>query len=366
MSFEPKPPLRPFAPDKIYGHMDRVKEWLETGKSRPVTYELDLTNLCGHACPHCFGRHPARDDSHLPRELALSIIRQIREHGGRGLTFTGGGDPLLSPYAVEAVRHARSQGLDVGFITNAQSLDEKTARALLADCEWLRVSLDAATPEVFREIHGMGERQFRKVLDNVRLLCRLKKETGSSCTVGIGFLTSAKTARDIYGFAVLGRELGVDYAQYRPLLRRLGEPAVDYGDETVLAEMRRAAALSTESYTVVSSEHKYALIQKGDLKRNYDKCYGQEFAAVVAADGRMYVCCHMRGMAKYALGDLSKETLAEIWNGEKRRRAAAGVDFKDCPPLCRCGSFSWILWNMKENGASAAPSREPKDHPNFL
>jgi len=361
-----KPAIRPFSPDKIYGHMDRVKEWLETGKSRPITYEIDPTNLCSHDCPRCFGRHPKRDRSRLPRTLLLSIIRQIRDHGGRGITFTGGGDPLASPCTVEAVRHARSLGLDVGFITNAQALDEKTARALLADCQWLRVSLDAATPEVFRRTHGMGEVHFRKVLDNVRLLCRLKKETGSSCTVGIGFLTSKETARDIYAFAVLGKELGVDYAQYRPLLRRLGEPAIDYGDGSVVAEMRRAAALSTETSRVLCSEHKYELIQKGDIARKYGKCYGQEFAAVVAADGRMYVCCHMRGMGKYALGDLSKESLAELWNGEKRRRTAAGVDFKDCPPLCRCGSFSSILWNIKENGASTESSKEPSDHPNFI
>ncbi len=366
MATSEKSPVQPFSSDKIYGHMDRVQEWLESGQSRPVTYELDLTNVCNQDCPHCFGYYPELTQARMHLEEAKGIIRQIKDFGGRGLTFTGGGDPLASPIVLEAVAFARELGLDIGFITNGQALTEAKSRLLLNCCQWLRVSVDAATPEVFRKTHGMDEKAFRQVLGNVRELAGLKKETGSSCTVGIGFLTSAETKDDVYAFAVLGRELGVDYAQYRPLLRRHGEADVDYSDETLLSEMRRAGALSTPSYRVVCSEHKYRLIQQGKVEREYKKCYGQNFAAVVSADKKMYVCCHMRGVPKYELGDLSRQSLPQLWNSAKRKQVAESVDFNDCPPLCRCDSFNNILWEIKENGAAAEPSKEPKDHPNFI
>ncbi|MBI3551063.1 MAG: hypothetical protein HY077_00975, partial [Elusimicrobia bacterium] len=54
------PVSRPFAPDKIFAHKDRVAEWLETGSSKPVTVEMDMTNVCNQACPHCFGFYPER------------------------------------------------------------------------------------------------------------------------------------------------------------------------------------------------------------------------------------------------------------------------------------------------------------------
>ena len=357
----------PFAADKILGHADRIRDWLATGSSRPITVEFDLTNVCNQDCPRCFGFHPKRGAAQMSLEDARRIIRQIRDLGARGLTFTGGGDPLVSPVAVPALRFARELGLDLGFITNAATLTEEAARAILGCCQWVRVSLDAATPEVYKLTHGMDAGALRRVLENVRMLVRRKRQEGSGCTIGLGFLTCAESRPDVVPFATLGRELGVDYVQYRPLLRRFGEPELDYTDPELLALMRRARELSTDGFQVVDSEHKYRLIQEGDWRRSYGKCYGQHFAAVVAADGRMYVCCHMRGVEKYCLGDLSRQSLQEIWDSTRRRQVAETVDFRDCPPLCRCDSFNRILWRLRSEGLeppAEAPARQ--HHPNFL
>ncbi|OGR56782.1 MAG: hypothetical protein A2X36_04275 [Elusimicrobia bacterium GWA2_69_24] len=360
---------RPFAPDKILGHKDRVQEWMRTGRSRPVTYELDMTNVCNHRCPGCFGFYPERDAAAMSLERAQSVILQIRDLGGRGLTFTGGGDPLVNPATPGAVEYAAGLGLDVGFITNAQSLRPETADLLLRRCVWIRVSLDAATPEMFRLTHGMGPEAFAAVLENVRGLVRRKRELGSAVTVGVGFLTSRETAPDVFAFAALGRELGVDYAQYRPLLRQIGRPEIDHSDGDVLREMLRGRdAFSSGDYRVVCSEHKYRLIAEGKTERSYGKCYGQHFAAVVAADGKMYVCCHMRGVERYALGDLSAETLEGVWNSERRQAVVRSVDFRDCPPLCRCDSFNGILWDLKrgERRLEDAPDEGEWEHRNFI
>ena len=61
------------------------------------------------------------------------------------------------------------------------------------------------------------------------------------------------------------------------------------------------------------------MMKKKNYGRNYQKCYGQQFAAVIAADARVYVCCHMRGFDKYCIGDLKKNTFKEIWNSNKMR-----------------------------------------------
>ena len=300
---------------------------------------------------------------------AKRIIQQIKEIGARGITFTGGGDPLVNPAAMDAIRFAKESGLDVGFITNGQALNEESCDAILKTCVWTRISVDAATPEIFFKTHGMGARSFEVVLENIRLLVRRKRELGSATTVGIGFLTSNETEPDIYSFAALGQELGVDYAQYRPLLRRMGEEEIDYSSKRILDEMLRAQdEFSNDVYRVVCSEHKYRRIEAGKTDRPYKKCYGQHFAAVVAADQKMYVCCHMRGVEKYAIGDLSSQSLEEIWNSEKRQKIADTIDFKDCPPLCRCDSFNEILWDLKDGGRDLkdAPTKKEWQHKNFI
>ena len=45
----------------------------------------------------------------------------------------------------------------------------------------------------------------------------------------------------------------------------------------------------------------------------------------------------MRGNKKYAIGDLSKNTIEEIWESDQRKSALNNVDVNsfECPPLCR-------------------------------
>lgn len=361
--------LRPFAPDKIFAHMDRVQEWLKTGESRPIVFEMDMANACNHKCPHCFGFHPERDSSRIPLDRARSILLQMRDLGARAVTFTGGGEPLVNPDTLPAVEFARSLGLDVAFITNGQTLNKKNADVILNNCVWVRISLDAATPKLFRLTHGMEGQAFEKVLQNIRLLVSRKKDLGSRTTIGIGFLTSSQTRQDILGFAGLGKSLGVDYSQYRPFLRRHGQEKIDYSDRNILEDVTKARSqFSRGSHRVLCSEHKYKLIEKGQVNRNYKKCYGQHFAAVVAADCKMYICCHMRGVEKYAIGDLSRNSMKEIWKSDERKRITDSVDFRDCPPLCRCDSFNTILWDLKQGNLNAgdAPRDRYWEHRNFL
>ncbi|MFA6092763.1 MAG: radical SAM/SPASM domain-containing protein [Elusimicrobiota bacterium] len=361
-------PSRHFAPDKILAHADRVEEWLRTGICAPVTVEFDLTNRCGHRCPHCFGFARERDASEMKESVARDLLRQLRDLGARGLTFTGGGDPLLHPAAARLVSFAAELGLDVGFITNAQALSQEAADVLMARCVWVRVSLDAATPRMFQLTHGAGEAEFERVKANIRLLARRKQETGGVATLGVGFLTSEATREEAYAFARLGRELGADYAQYRPLLRWKQDRTVDYGGAGVLSEIARAKRdFSCPEYRVVGSEHKYRLIEEGRIQRAYRACHGRHFAAVVSADLKMYLCCHMRGMEKYVIGDLSRQSVREAWNSALREQVGLGVDFRDCPPLCRCDAFNVVLEDVRAGRTQMRPPEGTEwEHKNFI
>ncbi|OGS12997.1 MAG: hypothetical protein A2234_08205 [Elusimicrobia bacterium RIFOXYA2_FULL_58_8] len=360
----------PFAPDKILAHKTRVSQWLKRGVSRPITFELDVTNRCNSNCPACFGFYPALDSSRMKLSDIQSVLSQIRAAGGKAVTFTGGGEPTVHPDLAQALRFARACGLDTALITNGLRLDSGLAAAVLETCIWTRISLDAASPAVFKATHGLGAAAWKRTLANITALTRLKRKTGSACTIGIGFLTSPDTAHDIVPFAALGRTLGVDYAQYRPFLRLHGGKDPDYSSARVAAAITGAEkTYATTDYRILNSAHKYGLIARGELARNYGKCYGHNFAAVICADMKMYVCCHMRGISSYSIGDLKKNSLAEIWTSAKRAKTITFINLKRCPPLCRCDSFNRILWMLK-NGTRPAlkwPESGPGwQHRNFI
>ncbi len=348
--------VRQFSSDKILKHLDRVNDWLKGENPFPVTVELDMTNACNHRCSECVVSYfRVADNSHLTCKLARDIIRQLAKCKIRGLIFTGGGEPLCNPHTLEIVEFAKSQGLDPGFITNGSLLNKDSSRVLLKNCTWIRVSLDAGSPEVFARSHGMNGNEFYKIVDKIQDLIKFKKEMKSRCTIGVGFLTCDYTVRDMLKATLLTKKLGVDYLQFRPMqIHRGGKFGYHWTD--VQDELTKCLKHSGNGFQVLYSKHKYEMAQDPEFGRYYRKCYGQQFATVISASAKMYVCCHTRGYEKYCIGDLTKKSFKEIWNSEKRKRIIHKIDFSDCIPLCRDNTFNQILWNIKQT----------REHVNFL
>lgn len=348
--------VRQFSSDKILKHLDRVNAWLRKENPFPITVELDMTNICNHRCPECSGWYfQNRNGNFLPNDLAEDIIRQLAKAKVRGLIFTGGGEPLCHPYAMKAVKLARNLGLDSGFITNGTLIKEEVCEVLLNCCTWLRVSLDAASPKTFEKVHGLNGSAFWKVVNNIKLLVKIKKCLNSQTTIGIGYLTSNCTKDEMLAATKLSKRLNVDYLQFRPMqIHEDGK--FDYHRTDISRHIHKCMNESGNNFKVLYSKHKYDMMQDREYGRHYKKCYGHQFATVIAADAKMYLCCHMRGYEKYCLGDLKKNTFEEIWNSKRRKKVVENIDFKDCVPLCRDNTFNQILWNIKQ----------PREHVNFL
>ncbi len=350
--------LNQFSSSKILKHIDRICEWQKVGVSRPITYELDMTNVCNSKCHFCFGFFDQKNNQvSISLTDAKNILNQIKKFGGRAVTFTGGGDPLCNKDTINAVKYAKKIGLDVGFITNGILLNRDNVKDIVSSCVWIRVSLDAATKETYLKTHCLNSNMFELVVSNIKLLSKEKKKQKSNITIGVGFLTYDRTIHEIVDFAKLSSKLGVDYAQYRPLLKKHMESEFNTkNQDAVIKNIEEAYKYSNKKFSVVSSMHKYKLIASKKCGRQYDVCYGHNFATVIAANQKMYLCCHMRGINKYCLGDLKKNTLKEIWYSKQREKVYKNINFKDCPLLCRCDSFNTILFNMQK----------PIQHMNFL
>ncbi|MFA7074655.1 MAG: radical SAM protein, partial [Endomicrobiaceae bacterium] len=235
-----------FSSSKILQHIDRISEWKREGVSRPVTYELDMTNVCNCRCHFCFGFFEQNEHQvSMSLKNAKNILDQIKSFGGKAVTFTGGGDPLCNKDTIEAVKYADKIGLDVGFITNGILLSYEISKEIVKTCTWIRISLDAASEETYKLTHGMNSSTFKIILENVRLLVKAKKEEKSETTIGVGFLTYDRTVDEIVDFAKISKELGVDYAQYRPLLKRFNEKEFNVKDQNkVISSIEKAKKYS--------------------------------------------------------------------------------------------------------------------------
>ncbi len=319
------------ADDKIMKYLDKLNYFFNGHKTLIVT-ELDLTNKCNNRCPGCCGVNENRAE--LNKDQIDKIIENLKSMDNKGVILSGGGEPLISPYFKYAINELRKNGIKIGVNSNGLALDEDKAKTIIENCEYFRISLDAATPEMYKKTHGMSSESFNKVLENCKMFSNMKKELGSNISYGIGFLTNSNTAHEMEKFVILCKEAGADFAQFRPFTGDMTDVTDEY--------IRLKQIYDDNSFSVKASLQKYREMNtKGS--RNYSKCRGMFFSTVITADAKVYSCLHNRQNEDHLLGDLSKQSLEDIFRSPRIREVYEYIDCAKCPMLCRNDVFNRTL-----------------------
>ena len=332
---------------KLFRHLDRLNEWDKKGEVYPVTASIDLTNACNHHCPLCIGVRP--DNHSIPFEKLKGIVLQLKEDGAQAIGFAGGGDPSCYPKLAEAIRFVKDQGMDVGIYTNCYLLSDDAISAILDCCTYLRISLDAGSPGIFKLTHGMDEKAFNKVLENIKKIVRLRKELNKKITIGAGYLVGPHTKTGIYDAVKLYKELGMDYIRIRPFFDGTGVEQFNDEDIGIINDqVEKSLELKSADFSITYPEHRMDWMLKGNKDRPYKKCHGISFVAEITANQELYPCCHLSGNKRYLYGSLKENSFKEIWNSQKRKDAVDSIDFRDCPNPCVFNTNNKILWDLKQ------------------
>lgn len=320
------------ADQKISKYMDKLDYFFNGHKTLIVT-ELDLTNKCNNRCPGCCGVNG--NGAELSRHQVDLVIDSIARMEGKGVILSGGGEPLISPQFSYAVRELRNRGIKLGLNSNGLAITEELAELIANNFEYFRISLDAASPELYKKTHGMPEAGFKKTVDNIRLFADVKKKLNSPISFGVGFLTSDMTVSEMEDFVVLVKNQGADFAQFRPFTGDMCDVSDEY--------LRLKEKYESPEFAVRASVHKYREMKTGG-SRDYDKCRGMFFSTVITADAKVFACLHYRQQDQYYLGQITDETsLEDIFRSARMREVYESIDCSKCPTMCRNDVFNRTL-----------------------
>jgi len=349
-----------FDRNKILTHLDVIQDYVQGGTSSPITVEISLTNVCNHDCPQCSGfRAEGGLNSIISTPDAEKIIKDMSECGVKAVTFTGGGDPSMHPDFDYLIKYSRDLGMDVGLITNGLSLKERHLANLIPACNWIRVSWDAATPELHESVHYNGDLKikmaspdkFWRVVENTKMLTKYRDQIQAQSTVGCAFLVGSHTKHEILGFAQLASTVGVDYCQYRPF----HYTQYDAECESLIRESQEKH--QTDKMKVLFSEFKFHSMRDKDFERPYDICHGGHFNCHIGANYNIYVCCHLMNRDFACIGNLKEHSFIDLWRSKRRTETVNSINVHECVPLCRNDSANRLLETMKKQNIQ---------HRNFL
>lgn len=320
------------ANEKIMRYLDKLDYFFNGHKTLIVT-ELDLTNRCNNKCPGCCGVNG--NGAELSRHQIDLIVRSLADMGNKGVILSGGGEPLISPYFTYAVKELRRNGMKLGLNSNGLAITRELAELIADYCEYFRISLDAASPELYQKTHGMPEAAFRKTVENIKLFSQVKQERESLVSFGVGFLTSGDTAPEMEDFVVLAKENGADFAQFRPFTGDMYDITEAY--------LKLKEKYEDSSFGVRASMQKYAEMKHGG-HRDYNRCRGMFFSTVVTADAKVFACLHNRQRDDCYLGQITDEvSLSDIFRSARMREVYESIDCAQCPTMCRNDVFNRTL-----------------------
>lgn len=354
----------------LLGHVERYVAWRRAVEAArlagrqepappalaPISINLDLTTACNYRCTHCIDWDILNTaDKHREQELrdALTVMA---ERGLRSVILIGGGEPTLFPRFADFVKHLKALRLQVAVVSNGSRGDRLLAAAEhLAEQDWIRLSLDSGSNELFRAMHKPVDPK----CDLDAICAWIPKIKAANPAVRCGFsyiITWTGSSREenalheniheIVLAAERAKRAGFDYIAFKPVLERQADGAevmdpakAQQGIGEVVARIRRevdaAKQLADARFSVYESIN-LRVLEEGswrDYTRQPRTCHMQALRQVLTPTG-LYNCPAHRGVEKAKIGGRTAFTGAAAADATARDVGAI-LDRFDASHECR-------------------------------
>ena len=146
--------------------------------------------------------------------MSAAVWRAIRPylHAATSIDFTGGGEPLLQPKLEEWIAEAHQAGCETGFLSNALLLKkDRLTRILEAGIDWICVSMDGATAEMYNKIRVGSD--FERVCANVGNIAALR--SAKKPKTMINFVLMHLNFHQVEDIVHLAARLGIDQVNFK-------------------------------------------------------------------------------------------------------------------------------------------------------
>lgn len=314
-------PIIPTANIKILSYYHEIKK-IKAGKIPiPRCIKIILSQICNHKCQGCHSASLfSKKYPYLDANLYFRLVDEWLELGVEGINLTGGGEPLMHPQIGKLIEYSGKKGMGIGILTNGTFLNEKIMAISLAYSTYIRIGIDAGSPEVYKGHAGVDHFEF--VIRKIKRLIKLRTRMNSKTTIGLKFLITKNNFKDIEKACLLAAELGVDYLHFKPSRNNRYEinPSLVNRINKVIENKR------------VQFEGKdFHIFGHANKTKAKSKCFLNMLSTILDTDGSLYICNFFQNRKQsHRLGNVSNKTFSEVWFDKKHIEKVNMIKTQEC------------------------------------
>jgi MoaA/NifB/PqqE/SkfB family radical SAM enzyme/GT2 family glycosyltransferase len=299
---------------------------------------VELTSKCPADCVFCSRSLRRGAGEHLPFSTFESLVASLEDPRRFVLNYSG--ESTVYPELLPAIRLARSTGAYVELVSMLMTVPEPLLEPLArSGLNRLTVSLHAVDPEAFAQIYRYGSFSLlRSRLEKFLEICR---RTVEAPAVDVAFVAMDRNLPELPGVASLASSLGVRNVSIFPVMRRDDIP-VQFPSEIASSGEHQPEFRERVRKTAATAEAAHPEIRFNVCNEAFvyeTPCLGRtpvpypwplpEGACIHSCEQNPWETAHVLANGdvvacevqdRLPLGNLHRESIREIWTGERYRR----------------------------------------------
>ena len=337
---------------KLMYHVQRVHEWMQGATVYPIYMEVSPAGACNHRCVYCGLDFMEYRPRYLDTNAFKERLDELGQLGLKSIMYAGEGEPFLHRDMADIIAHTRKAGIDVAVTTNAVLFKKEIAHRILDNTQWVKASINGATPDTYAKIHRCNPDDFDRVIENMSHAARVRSDNGYTCTLGMQLVLLPQNCDQVVTLAQLARDIGMDYLVIKPYSQHPQSKtteysSIEYAEYEYLAD--ELGRFGSDDFEVIFRIH---TMRKWDgPQRNYSRCLALPFWSYIDAGGNVWGCSMYLGDERFCYGNIYEQSFEDIWQGQKRMQSLCWVeselDASMCRVNCRMDEVNRYLWDLK-------------------
>jgi len=331
--------LHPYNPAKVFCHhktWESVARWVSDRCSKddsawlpaPITVSVDPANICNCKCLNCNADFILEQDKRcmMSKEYLEKLADFLFDWQVRGVCLGGGGESLCNPYTGKFIHDLKYNDIGIGMVSNGILLDRVPE---LKELNWLGISMDSGTPEVWGLVHGASPKLFDRVVKGMTDL------VSQDVDVTYKYLARPENVQDVYKGVEMAKLIGCRNFHIRPAAppwfdnekKNLFKP--EQVDSVI--EQLEAARKDFPEVNVIGIFNKLGA-NNWRIVHPFRNCWAIFVTCVFQANGKIGFCCDNRGNDHFEIGPFDDpRKLLDFWGSSKHFKMQCGKCFESCP-----------------------------------